>query len=555
MKRVLIYISCLLFALPPLFSQPTVQRFSKTFEHLYGGGQYNAIYHGIDIIPLSKSYLVSGVFQAGLHPGNSDPSLYSYLSQGVHVEVSFLIDSAGHAFDTIFHPYRVMRGCNTLVDTIAMLYGSRYFNENNQEGFEGVAILVAESGQVLDSLFVREIDEITSAVALTDSGYIFVGQKDPRMNIPSDGLVKMVRVDKHNNIVWSKNYLHNEPGFLGGWFNKAMRDSDALLWDDSTIVIQYAGSRFTSTSSYGYLLVSLDDGTVQFDRVYQSGLQDDDTPLGFTLGRRIDGGLTSIAAHRVPQNPSGSCEHTAPIAGLDLNFTPDWVYINQWFLDNLDNCDAKYQLNDLLVRKDGTIIACGRMIDSLYATDSAGWFQPNPYVRYTPVLVGLDNSGKFLWQKYIDPEVIHQGVLQGIAETHDGGVILVGDRHFYPTGLYTTPWVLKLDSDYCLEPGCKDSSVLNKTINNIEINHLGEVQIGPNPTNGKFKVITSNETFETVDYLILYNMFGQQVLLQTLESEDSVFDISMLPIGAYIARVFTKEDKPFITIKLLHIRP
>jgi hypothetical protein len=551
MKNFLLIAVLLLFFSDQSLAQTQAIRYSKTYEQIYGGNMALAQYSGVGILKLSKSYLFNGSNRFGLL-GNSDPALYQYLlPTNDYVNMTFIIDELGNVLDTVFYEGFTPYLSPTLSDTIAIVHGADRVSQNQAQG---VMYFIGESGVILDEVFIPEIDEISSIVLLPDSGFILVGHQF--WELPPDGFVKLARLDKNKQMLWQTNYFHNEPAPLGSWYNRGVLGTDAQIWDDSTIIVQYLGASTLSYGGFGYLLLDMNNGEVFFDKAYQSFYQRNYDTYGTSrLVRRKSGNFVSIAPHRIPADPIGYCGDAGTITGLDLNFTPDWMYINQWYLDDLRyNCHSKYLLYDLLVREDSTILACGFLYDSLYATDSAGFYHASPYIRFTPVLIGLNDAGKLLWQKYVDPEVVHQGRFTSMAETPDGGLILTGSQNFYPTGRFGAPWVLKLDADYCLEPGCKDSSILNR-VDPSDLIPLDEVQIWPNPTKNKFRLMMSDATFAGVDRLILYNLLGQEVFIQKIDSPQSSFDISLLPASTYIAQVITRSNKPLRALKLLHLGP
>jgi hypothetical protein len=106
------------------------------------------------------------------------------------------------------------------------------------------------------------------------------------------------------------------------------------------------------------------------------------------------------------------------------------------------------------------------------------------------------------------------------------------------------------NGDYAVivtENGCTDTSncmtVNSVGINDINTNNL--VTISPNPTHSIFKI----ECPMNGAKVILYNSFGQKLLISKIEKQSSLIDISQYPSGIYFAEV--KDEKATYRVKVV----
>jgi surface polysaccharide O-acyltransferase-like enzyme len=78
-------------------------------------------------------------------------------------------------------------------------------------------------------------------------------------------------------------------------------------------------------------------------------------------------------------------------------------------------------------------------------------------------------------------------------------------------------------------------SVKCTSILGIEENQMQSLQVFPNPTTHLLNIANYN----TIDSVALYNMLGQLVKQQTMQSKTGTIDMSAFAAGTYFARVFS----------------
>jgi PKD repeat protein len=83
--------------------------------------------------------------------------------------------------------------------------------------------------------------------------------------------------------------------------------------------------------------------------------------------------------------------------------------------------------------------------------------------------------------------------------------------------------------------------IIPETCVSIAENHLGNITIYPNPTDGKLTVGMSDLRYEICD-ITIYDVFGrEQITLNSQLSTLNSIDISHLPTGVYFIRITTEE--------------
>src|SRR5581483_3219196 len=114
-------------------------------------------------------------------------------------------------------------------------------------------------------------------------------------------------------------------------------------------------------------------------------------------------------------------------------------------------------------------------------------------------IIKFDKNGNKLWEHYYKTDLNQDHYFADFQETPDKGFIVTGSAW---GDTEEDVWLIKLDSNGCLEPGC----LLNT--GTVEVKPTqSELSIFPNPNNGAFKIFTSTAG----SLLTIYNLTGQQV--------------------------------------------
>jgi len=196
--------------------------------------------------------------------------------------------------------------------------------------------------------------------------------------------------------------------------------------------------------------------------------------------------------------------------------------------------DYKRTLINLYRTANGDIIGMGsiNLLDEDLGV--AGWiFRLNP-------------QGELLWERRIADltRPYLRSWLSSAVENADGSLVFVGT--ILDTYTDQTPvindyniWVVKLDSEGCLEPDCGTYQVITNTTTEVVPTGSPELRIYPNPARGAFQV--SMEGFQQPLYpavIALRDMNGRLVR-QVEQSGNTDIDIAGLPAGIYVVQVQT----------------
>ncbi|MBL7983017.1 MAG: T9SS type A sorting domain-containing protein [Flavobacteriales bacterium] len=129
---------------------------------------------------------------------------------------------------------------------------------------------------------------------------------------------------------------------------------------------------------------------------------------------------------------------------------------------------------------DGNVIAAGRCFE-----------QPGPTVQ-KGLLALTSAAGDSLWKYYyfyVDTLIsTGQGTFYDVIQTQDGGFIAAGSVNNpvgqgNPPGYSQDTWVVKVDADGCIIPGCNSVGIAEQATN-----LLGAISIWPNPAHGQTTV-------------------------------------------------------------------
>jgi hypothetical protein len=469
----------------------------------------------------------------------------------------FFTDLDGNGTDTIFYHADLRYIEPSYVDTILVGVGHRFlYTKSGYDSIVGAVYWISQSGLITDTLFVPNIGYIQSIIHLPDSTYLLSGIGNPKWTGKADGKYRYAKISRTGEIIWTKEYLPFDPSYpdpaIKPFF--LLHEVDATLVHDTTIIVQYTAN-FLEHPKFGFLTLDL-DGNVLSDKIYNYYRQiAGDDGVFHKVRTRKSGNLVSNAMFSHPSDPAGMIGGAAPIAGLDENLTTDWIYINEFQAqDPIKHHIPAWRIYDLLVRKDGNIVAVGIMSDTLFTSGAwNGAGIDSIELRETPVLLVFDDNGKLLTQKYIDPELMWQGWIYGIAETADGGVILVGEQEVpLPEYSYGAPFALKLDKDYCYEVGCRDSSVLFKPMFQAPID---EIEIKPNPAKGKFQVLLTAQNLAERPVLRMYSASWQLMKEEKLVQPETEIQIQLMPVGSYMVTIANQDGKLIKSQKLVNLGP
>lgn len=177
-----------------------------------------------------------------------------------------------------------------------------------------------------------------------------------------------------------------------------------------------------------------------------------------------------------------------------------------------------FYFNGAKVFSNGNIVGVGTT--SIPGTNGAGY-------------VGcFDGNGNTLWQRtYINPNNIANATdqMSDVLETTDGGILINGSA--IGAGGQDL-WLVKLDSNGCLEPNCWVG------IEDVQQNNFG-VQIYPNPATDWLNIKVPLEKGNV--QLEIFNLTGQMVAAFTLNAPINYLQVGHLSKGIHLLK-FVRED-------------
>lgn len=215
-------------------------------------------------------------------------------------------------------------------------------------------------------------------------------------------------------------------------------------------------------------------------------------------------------------------------------------------------------INDIIWEKvvSTTILAGNGMVDIKPTPDGnwvavGNWITPIPEPPLSgPNFLGgytckFTDEGETIWSRldtaFFHPDCGSANYVGGVEVLPSGSVFVVGYANSYcfdPERSYG--WVLKISHDGCIDTLCTIA-------NSHSTQPVKEIKIFPNPTTGLMNIENSNHYEAEV-----YDLFGRLVYRQA--GLNNQIDITSLPDGVYILKIFDKENKLEIVNKIMKYR-
>jgi hypothetical protein len=187
----------------------------------------------------------------------------------------------------------------------------------------------------------------------------------------------------------------------------------------------------------------------------------------------------------------------------------------------LDSLKRKASFKDIIL-KDGYIFILGYM-DTLL---------PNQQVQTIPFLMKLTETGKTVWTRYLMKE--EYDYLYFVTACKDGFLLTGSKMDTIPKYGRQDAWLLKLDSNGCLIPGC---NLLNGMSENGFPKDEIDFLIYPNPVSTILHIQSSypHKAFE------LWNTTGN--LAYKGNAETQTIDVSNIAEGLYMLRILGENEQ------------
>ena len=229
---------------------------------------------------------------------------------------------------------------------------------------------------------------------------------------------------------------------------------------------------------------------------------------------------------------------------LDKNGNEEWMD-TLWtyrYIPLLEYSDPEISTKRIITTKNNDIVICGSYKD----------FKPKS--KYRAYIVRFDQTGKKLWEKVYEDNTLEcrSGTFFDIKEAENGDLIAVGE-YYDKNGSWNNEiagWLLRVDKDGCLEPGCgiKDtldlvtvhSEFYTDTEEIIDNEYVNGIDLFPNPTNNIINIILQEEKNISLEVL---NIYGQIIDTISIEKEGQL-NTSSYPAGMYILMDKTGQFEP-----------
>jgi len=232
--------------------------------------------------------------------------------------------------------------------------------------------------------------------------------------------------------------------------------------------------------------------------------------------------------------PTSDCQDCSIWIPYIVAISPDFTEL-RWetrlFDGKINLSRPAYEVHSVTEVSDGYIFAGST--DGMFGIETSG------------LLGKVTLNGDSLWLKHIVP--VQWDTIQGrwfewqdIKTTPTGNVVIGGhgaDRY----SSRILPWILQLDKDGCLEPGCNITSTsFENYTQNIDFN------IYPNPANKQCNIhLINNQSTFSGFRLRIFNDLGEIIHELTIDGNDInlILNLESLPSGNYFVQLSDKLNQ------------
>jgi hypothetical protein len=346
-----------------------------------------------------------------------------------------------------------------------------------------------------------------------DHGFILTGivQELPNNQGGSEDVV-LIRTDSLGNELWFKTL--GGAGQQQGW-------SVAVCDDGGFIVAALDGKEV-------WIIRTDSVGTMLWERFYGSTVWGNAGPQRILQTR--DGGYIFASGWGTEEFGINDWIYRPWIQKIDANGDTLWA----WFSVDQDTAAFSDYVTDIYEDNQGNLIACGQELIPNWDTSSIVRHKWEGFV------MKLDPAGNEIWKHhYYHPEASNpyaSHFLYRIQPTPDGGYVAAGYLALPDTGTQDS-WVIKVDSNGCLIPGCIITAVEHEP----QLPR-GEVLVYPNPARDFITVELGPQRFKDQTF-VLFDLQGKRVLERRLNQPISQISLQDLPMGIYLYRVGNVSGK------------
>ena len=197
-----------------------------------------------------------------------------------------------------------------------------------------------------------------------------------------------------------------------------------------------------------------------------------------------------------------------------------WSLPYNRFDSPIDPSRKRYFTRGMRALSDGSFLSYGEIDDISIFKDLA-------------FLVKFNKDGEIIWTRFFKPTLLDSSIRESVfvdcKELPDGRLLCLGqsDNSFSSSPLGSEIWLLMLDEEGCLEPGCGMEQIITSTSRTLP-NQSGSVC--PNPVSDILQV--ADVSFHSY---VITDMMGRQVVKGDFDSE--IHLPSSMPSGMYILQL------------------
>lgn len=376
---------------------------------------------------------------------------------------------------------------------------------------------------------------------ITDSTYVAYGQYRDSLSVVSDEAPEsfILKMDGSGNQIWQRSY----PGLSGVW--SLVKAMDGGYWVVNEKEVSNCSDGITPNTDM--VLLKTDEYGHEEDWLQLGGScgLEQATVFETKLDKVVLAGRLTDDSEPDPSIPYSGYFYTSLVKQLPNGQLTEPYAVKEYLHDTPDGT-----FTDFHRLEDGSYMMAGHH-KTVASNIQAGF------------LLKLDSNRDSLWCKTYtlyeeefdgNPQDDAMYFLNDSKPTPDSGFVCCGWIHQMaenPNPGLLTPWVFKVDSVGCLEPGCHTVGV-----SEIIVGLESTMRVYPNPVsdiaNIEFNLPPGIHEMSTE--LVLINIQGQKVLRHSLSPTAHFslvqIDVSTLNSGIYIAH-WVDESRWFDSVKLV----
>jgi len=194
----------------------------------------------------------------------------------------------------------------------------------------------------------------------------------------------------------------------------------------------------------------------------------------------------------------------------------------------VDPRQRSYTTYGILPLRDGNFMAYGSADDIIQFKDLG-------------FLVKFDKDGEILWSRFFEPTLtdgtIRESFFKDCKELPDGRLLCIGQSSNLPTGslLGNEIWILMLDEEGCLEPGCTSDLIVTSTSSTPIALPAQTGRIYPNPVSNVLQI--ADVSFDRYE---INDIMGRQVQAGSFTTEVAL--PSEMPKGMYVLQLIEDNN-------------